>query len=404
VPLSLQHIILHHPWLVSTMPRQSPRRSSSSQYTFNGVSYDSYQAMVHAKRQRNQQRLVDSGLLEAVEEFKTTISTPKKGLVAAKRKRIVTPLTTTTEKRVSKRLAGQQADGKYIDSERAGKFTIGQEDDSKLIVQAGQVTIEKEPQVYDKEMTLAQAVETIGSKWLDDDSVSNAQVLCRSLTTTVKPTQHFTESTAKVVPDRIYGICAHPSRLLVAAGDKKGFVGLWNVDDDDDDPMIHLFRYHQGAAACLAWSSPTTLVSSSYDGSVRVWDAVAEQVRQTFDLYDYTDNHSRNWLQYSLVDPRNSEHGVFVSTSLGEVLHVDWRAKQHVTMQVDWSDKKINTLRYDVQSIYMHDESVSNTLFAQSPSERSFHDLRWIGYDGPTLRYSQTQEMFGPTFVQEVRQ
>ena len=44
---------------------------------------------------------------------------------------------------------------------------------------------------------------------------------------------------AKLVPDRIYSMEVHPSptKLLVAAGDKWGRVGLWDVDAGDDAPV-----------------------------------------------------------------------------------------------------------------------------------------------------------------------
>lgn len=39
------------------------------------------------------------------------------------------------------------------------------------------------------------------------------------------------DAVAKVVPTRIYSVAVHPSEssTLVAAGDKQGHVGLWNV-------------------------------------------------------------------------------------------------------------------------------------------------------------------------------
>ena len=39
------------------------------------------------------------------------------------------------------------------------------------------------------------------------------------------------EHAVKVVPERIYSVAVHPSseKILACAGDKKGYVGLWDV-------------------------------------------------------------------------------------------------------------------------------------------------------------------------------
>jgi len=80
---------------------------------------------------------------------------------------------------------------------------------------------------------------------------------------------------AKLVPERIYAIEVHPSatKLLVAAGDKWGKVGLWDVDAGDDAPVA-TFEPHSRPVAGLRVlpSTPHLLLSCSQDGAVRCLD------------------------------------------------------------------------------------------------------------------------------------
>ncbi|XP_061743277.1 WD repeat-containing protein 76 isoform X2 [Nerophis ophidion] len=81
---------------------------------------------------------------------------------------------------------------------------------------------------------------------------------------------------AKVVKDRIFSAAFHPSStsLLMAAGDKKGKVGLWSFGEDWGDDGVLLFEPHSRPVGCLAFSRAhsTQLLSLSYDGSLRCMD------------------------------------------------------------------------------------------------------------------------------------
>ena len=80
---------------------------------------------------------------------------------------------------------------------------------------------------------------------------------------------------AKLVPDRIYSMEVHPSptKLLVAAGDKWGRVGLWDVDAGDDAPVA-TFQPHSRPVGGLRVlpSMPHLLLSCAHDGAVRSLD------------------------------------------------------------------------------------------------------------------------------------
>ncbi|KAI4872976.1 hypothetical protein NFI96_023663, partial [Prochilodus magdalenae] len=89
---------------------------------------------------------------------------------------------------------------------------------------------------------------------------------------------------AKVVKERIFSATFHPciSSLLLAAGDKSGHLGLWNMGGDWGDDGVLLFKPHSRPISCLAFSSqPSNLLSVSYDGTARSMDlekAVFEEV------------------------------------------------------------------------------------------------------------------------------
>jgi hypothetical protein len=258
-------------------------------YVFNGVTYATYQEMVDAKRHRNQQVLVASGLLQAA---------PKPALSSFglnKKKRRSSTTTTSSNsngkssdinhRRKSKRLAGIVSDGTYIDDERGGRFSIASSSGGAVldgsvvtttdlsIAASNESSERRSRRINDgSDLSLEQAVQLIGPKWLEEDSVAQVQCLMRdtilpqpnrdasSVSSSTsknydnKTTEHdeghdrsawasFQQvqarsmdqdniNVAKVVPDRIYSITTHPSarQLVVCAGDKQGYIGMWNVD------------------------------------------------------------------------------------------------------------------------------------------------------------------------------
>uniref|UniRef100_A0ACB8E515 WD repeat-containing protein 76 n=2 Tax=Sphaerodactylus townsendi TaxID=933632 RepID=A0ACB8E515_9SAUR len=83
------------------------------------------------------------------------------------------------------------------------------------------------------------------------------------------------DAVAKVVHTRIYSVAVHPSesRTLVAAGDKEGHVGLWNLDCSSGEGA-HAFLPHSRPVSCLQFSpvTPAHLLSLSHDGTLRCGD------------------------------------------------------------------------------------------------------------------------------------
>ncbi|XP_024911338.1 WD repeat-containing protein 76 [Cynoglossus semilaevis] len=95
---------------------------------------------------------------------------------------------------------------------------------------------------------------------------------------------------AKVVKDRVFSLAFHPcsSSLLVAAGDKWGKLGLWNVGGAWGDDGVLLFEPHTRPVGCVAFSraQATQLLSLSYDGSMRCMDVEKAVFDDVYDVED----------------------------------------------------------------------------------------------------------------------
>ena len=207
---------------------------------------------------------------------------------------------------------------------------------------------------------------------------------------------------AKVTPNRIYSVAVHPSKnhLVVCAGDKNGYVGLWNVNhhnssaataaatatatdattehaataSDGRNAMdgVYLFRPHTGPVSMLNWiKGGAGMISSSYDGTVRYFDVEHERFDQVFAI-NYDEYSDKFYTQYLELDHRSAtQDAFFLSTSIGSVLHIDRRmggalavrssrtnsiigdsngsgggGGGGVTFHASLSDKKINSVRY----------------------------------------------------------
>ena len=101
---------------------------SKRAFIFNDRSYETYQDMVNAKRQRNRDVLISSGLLEAKAAVDKTALEEKRAAAATRGlKRSDASTGPLPPKRKSCRLAGVSAPGIYVESELAGKFEIAGE-------------------------------------------------------------------------------------------------------------------------------------------------------------------------------------------------------------------------------------------------------------------------------------
>ncbi|XP_078539076.1 WD repeat-containing protein 76-like isoform X2 [Lissotriton helveticus] len=129
------------------------------------------------------------------------------------------------------------------------------------------------------------------------------------------------ERVAKVTKNRIFSLAIHPSesQTLVAAGDRWGEIGLWNLGHESADGGVYMFEPHSGPVGCLHFSPshPAHLLSVSYDGTLRccdvtktVFDEVYRDEAAGFSSFDFLSDDGSNLLvghwdaDVSVVDRR----------------------------------------------------------------------------------------------------
>ena len=366
-------------------------------FEFRGAEFDSYQEMVEAKRQFNHEKLQETGLFD----IKNEIIHQKRNFlrvqtIKGKKKENQAPV------RKSSRLAGIQVEEIYIEDETRGQVKVlsnsaGKQQSNGQYTTRDSFTKDRVCPAGES-LSLEDAVEFAindrSIKWVDT-SIEDTKALMSSLpkksfdgeTRSVNTGQFATlprnttmsvidvdstkvvecpsvsneKSVAKVTIDRIYSIACHPShdKLLVSAGDKQGYLGIWNVESR----QVHLLRPHGRPINHLEWNEDgTNLYSISYDSSVRVLDVERQMFNEVFATYKddsslqkfpgfKMDQGHSHWIQHGCLTPR--QQGMWVCMSSGEVLHIDFRSKpaSRITQQAQLSNKKINTVSLHEHSL-----------------------------------------------------
>jgi len=391
-------------------------------FMFNGVSYDSYELMVQAKRQRNRDVLASSGLLEAKSAIDSAVLEQKAAKAASRGlKRSNAPPREPLPRRKSSRLQGFAASGMYIESELAA---------GKVVVAGGLYTPDESEQesiffnnrVNDgSDLTVKEAVELCDSKWAKEGTVASTEQFMKvSLTDITKdfltasprngspnsvrvvPGKSITSQNlqsnldalsvddpdtcvAKVTPERIYSVACHPNpnHIIACAGDKRGHLGIWNVDqckveakqdEESSTDGVHLFKPFNGAVSSMTWNqSGTSLIAASYDGSVRTFDVEKQVFHEVFATYSddelykdkigfNLDGGYKSWVQCLELDHRFGSECFFLSTSEGSVMHVDLRSKGKVTFDQTLSERKINTMSLHPNGFTMATAGLSTVI------------------------------------------
>ncbi|KAL3784990.1 hypothetical protein ACHAWO_010264 [Cyclotella atomus] len=389
-------------------------------FTFDNVTfYATYAEMVAAKRQRNQNMLISSGLLDAKAAVDASAAASRATASSRGIKRSSTKEVVNLPRRKSGRLAGQTAPNLYVEDESGGRIVTSGIDNEEAV--------DYEPQHYKDRindgspLSIEQAVNNCESKWINDDGttlVSTNQFVdtLNNVVQSYKPSRNASPTTvthnlqrdvdalslddeanvSKVVPDRIYSVACHPStsHLVVCAGDKQGYLGLWNVDQYSPEKDtttegtvnkkgkisstdgVHLFKPHSRPISTLAWNeSGSKLLSCSYDGTVRAFDVEKQVFQEIFATYDDSemfkdkigyglDNGYKSWVQCMELDRKHGSDGdcFFLSTSEGTVMHIDLRTKGEVTFDQALSEKKINTVSLHPNGFTMATAGLDTTV------------------------------------------
>jgi WD40 repeat protein len=360
---------------------------------------------VKLRRERNENKLRELGLWSFSNDVQALVQSERaqkaaKRVMDNKRKRDLADQEPKLIRR-SSRVKGELAPNSFVDSEVGGKFILG---GSELPDASGGSSYSNPPlpKHYDGRINDGSPVSIFDGYELDKENVDDAEKqaieeerrditsLMEALRTTTsspsrpnpsRPKKAASSSpsssslmstfsrlsidseayTAKVTPDRIYSMAVAPlnHKVLVAAGDKKGFIGLWDCTPDADDAVVCNFKPHAhsrgGQVGNLQFLNNTNdLLSVSYDGTVRLLDVEHETFKCIFSGYDsnndtassfssspgYGTLDSRAWFQFGVA---SSPTDLYLTTSSGGVLRYDMRSNT-LPLNVTLSEKKINTV------------------------------------------------------------
>jgi len=155
---------------------------------------------------------------------------------------------------------------------------------------------------------------------------------------------------AKLVPDRIFSMEVHPSptKLLVAAGDKWGRVGLWDVDAGDDAPVA-TFQPHTRPVSGLRVlpSTPHLLFSCAHDGAVRCLDLGGGASAAFSEVYRAAEDGDGDYPSlHGLSRTAGEGGGPAVCDSDGRVAMLDLRAWGAASPRFALHEKKVYSADY----------------------------------------------------------
>ncbi|XP_066859837.1 WD repeat-containing protein 76 [Anser cygnoides] len=202
------------------------------------------------------------------------------------------------------------------------------------------------------------------------------------------------DNVKKVVKNRVCSVAIHPSEsiIFVAAGDKYGQIGLWNVDCKTEEGA-HVFIPHNYSVNCMHFSpsNPAHLLSLSHDvlrcGDVTraIFDEIcrSEGSLSSFDFLE--DNASTAIVGYwdgsvAVVDRRTPGTSLELSANIGfkitRTVHVHPVNKQYF-VAAGSVDVRIYDVRYlksdgnkPVSSLNGHTKSVASAYFSPVTGNR----------------------------------
>lgn len=159
--------------------------------------------------------------------------------------------------------------------------------------------------------------------------------------------KHIDPSKIKLTNHRITSLHFHSSikDRIISAGDTNGSLGLWIVDQssEDDDPILITLKPHGKTISRIAEvpHSPGQIVSSSYDGSLRLNDLVKQKSSDVLGLFNTYDEPLG--VSDLRIHPQSPQ--IFVLSTLeGHLLLFDSRAPKSLVRYLQLlrlHDKKI---------------------------------------------------------------
>lgn len=261
--------------------------------------------------------------------------------------------------RKSSRIKGEQADDMYVTSERGGKIYVANMPDAMKKLATAETALQvytpssyADTRLPEETLTLESTGGTteFGAEFMSTlKKLSAAAKKSGAAAVSSKGLDYAgrmaklslgEEGVAKVTPDRVYSIAAHPSssNLIVAVGDKCGNLGLWNVDQQDGETSgVINFHPHTACINFMKFADSANLITQSYDGTIRCMDIN----KNVSDFVCSTPAEDDGWLQTAALSTDGNL--VYMADSQGVLTCVDRRTGANV-YRVQGHIKKINTI------------------------------------------------------------
>ncbi|NXT81368.1 WDR76 protein, partial [Zapornia atra] len=234
------------------------------------------------------------------------------------------------------------------------------------------------------------------------------------------------DAVRKVVKSRVCSMAIHPSQsiVLVAAGDKFGQIGLWNVNSRSEDGAS-IFIPHNSSVTCLHFSpaNPAHLLSLSNE-SLRCGDvtrAVFDEIHRSEDSlssFDFLEASATTAVvgywdgDIAVVDRRTQGTSPVLSVDIGfkrtRTVHVHPVNKQYFVAagSVDVGIYDIRHLKRrgtkPVSSLPGHTKSVASAYFSPVTGNRVVtvcaDDKLRTGKDGTETHRIHREPRFPPSF------
>eukprot|EP00428_Durinskia_dybowskii_P067383 CAMPEP_0170378152 /NCGR_PEP_ID=MMETSP0117_2-20130122/12660_1 /TAXON_ID=400756 /ORGANISM="Durinskia baltica, Strain CSIRO CS-38" /LENGTH=582 /DNA_ID=CAMNT_0010633511 /DNA_START=63 /DNA_END=1811 /DNA_ORIENTATION=+ len=177
---------------------------------------------------------------------------------------------------------------------------------------------------------------------------------------------------AKLTEDRITSVCFHPSadKMIVFAGDKSGNLGLWDVSRSEQSEIHGVYKYrpHVSCIARIHVSkfNPTAIHSTSYDGTVRLFDVEKECFSLCFQAPEPLGEMYFTEAEF-LHDSANC---MYVGSSDGSAALLDFRASSS-----EYAWKRPCESGYKLNSIQQH-PSMPHLMLTSERTAVSLYDVR----------------------------
>ncbi|KAG1651017.1 WD repeat-containing protein 76 [Nymphon striatum] len=154
------------------------------------------------------------------------------------------------------------------------------------------------------------------------------------------------KNVAKVVPNRIFSVEIHPSinKLLVFAGDRKGYLGIWDVHAHNSQDGVYVYRPHSQSIYCLKFNkeNPHYLYSLGNDRTIKQGDLTKAVFEEIFRIPDDED-YSCSYFDFL------SSNSAVVSLTNGMVAVTDFRNKRQIV-----TNYEIPNAKYSLRTVSVH--------------------------------------------------